>query len=62
MAKMKIPMKKDIPLSDIKSGNMSTQLSSSRMSDDAGSIRNSTQDFPLADLKSAAKVLRESNR
>ena len=59
------PLKKDIPLSDIKSLNSSTELSSSRLSgqsNNEGFIRNSAQDFPMASLKSAAHNLKLSNR
>ena len=56
MAK-KHPQKKDIPLSDMKSVNRSTDLSSSRMSEQSNEafLRNSGQDFPMASLKNAAQ-------
>ena len=59
------PNKKDIPLSDMKSISNSTELSSSRLSgqsNNEGFIRNSSQDFPMASLKSAAQNLKMTTR
>lgn len=59
MAKMK-QQKKDIQLKDINGGNISTEISSARLSSQSNlaSLRNSVQDYPMASLKSAAEELK----